>query len=207
MALSTKAQLGEARVAPNRRVFREEILTTATKLFADRGYRATNLGDVAKQLHVTRQALYYHFPSKADILFEIFSQFFDRLNAAIDEAVKGLDEPGQRYRAMLMAHVSVVAEQSMYSTVFVQEHRALPERFEMVIQERRRAYHRRFVRACDEAVKAGYLRSDIDPEIAVSLMFGAANWTYRWFRPGGRLSAGDVAQLADKLLFGGMLAK
>ena len=193
--------------AANRRVFRDEILTAATEVFAARGYRATNLGDVAKRLGVTRQALYYHFPSKDDILFAVFLQFFDALDAAIEDAVAGGEEPVDRLRAMLRAHVKVVAEQSLYSSVFVQEHRTLPEAFEKLVMERRRAYHRRFVSAYEDAARAGHLRSDIDAGIAVSLMFGAANWTYRWFRPGGRLSATDVARVADDLLMNGMLGR
>lgn len=207
MALSTRTRRGDDGVAANRRVYRDEILTAATEVFAARGYRATNLGDVAKRLGVTRQALYYHFASKDDILFAVFLKFFDALDAAIQDAVEDVEEPAERLRAMLRAHVKVVAEQSVYSSVFVQEHRTLPEAFEKLVMERRRAYHLHFVSAYEDAARAGYLRRDIDPGIAVSLMFGAANWTYRWFRPSGKLSAIDVARLADDLLMNGMLER
>jgi AcrR family transcriptional regulator len=206
MALSTRGPGQGESAAANRRLFRSEILAAATEVFAAHGYRATNLGDVAKRLGVTRQALYYHFPSKDDILFGVFLSFFDILDATVEDAVAGIEEPGERFRAMLRAHVKVVAEQPLYSSVFVQEHRALPEAFESLVMERRRAVHRRFVVAYQEAEKVGYLRGGVDPNIAVSLMFGAANWTYRWFRPGRELSAADVAGVADDLLMNGMRA-
>lgn len=207
VAASTRLGREDDGAGANRRVFRDEILAAATELFATRGYRATNLGDVAKRLGVTRQALYYHFSSKAEILLAVHLEFFDLLDAVVEEAMAAVEDPGERLRGMLRSHVRAVAEQPMYSSVFVQEHRTLPREFESVVGTRRRDYHQRFVTAYETAAEAGYVRSDVAPSVAVSLMFGAANWTYRWFRPDGRLSSSDVARIADELLMTGMLAR
>ncbi|HXO53816.1 MAG TPA: TetR/AcrR family transcriptional regulator, partial [Mycobacterium sp.] len=53
---------------------REQILQTAQKLFADKGFRETNLEDVAIQLGFRRQAVYHYFPSKEDILYELIDR-------------------------------------------------------------------------------------------------------------------------------------
>ena len=47
---------------------RERILDAALTLFADRGYDATSMREIAEQLGMTKAALYYHFDSKADIV-------------------------------------------------------------------------------------------------------------------------------------------
>jgi len=47
---------------------RERILDIALRLFADKGYDATSMREIAEHLGITKAALYYHFDSKADIV-------------------------------------------------------------------------------------------------------------------------------------------
>src|SRR5713101_2106756 len=53
---------------------REQILQAARKLFADQGFRETNLNDVATQLGFRRQAVYHYFRSKDEILYELIDR-------------------------------------------------------------------------------------------------------------------------------------
>ena len=46
----------------------ERILDAALALFAEKGYDATSMREIAEQLGITKAALYYHFDSKADIV-------------------------------------------------------------------------------------------------------------------------------------------
>jgi AcrR family transcriptional regulator len=63
---------------------REQILRAAQKLFADKGFRETNLNDVAVQLGFRRQAVYHYFPSKEDILYELIDRAGHRNVGAAD---------------------------------------------------------------------------------------------------------------------------
>jgi AcrR family transcriptional regulator len=47
---------------------KQRILDIARELFALQGYTGTSIADIARELGTTTAALYYHFPSKADIL-------------------------------------------------------------------------------------------------------------------------------------------
>jgi AcrR family transcriptional regulator len=50
---------------------RERILDVALDLFVEQGYERTSLREIAEQMGFTKAALYYHFASKEDILFEL----------------------------------------------------------------------------------------------------------------------------------------
>jgi AcrR family transcriptional regulator len=70
---------------------RAEILAVASELFSEQGYDATSLREIAERLGITKAALYYHFPSKDEILrvllepvVEVISTLVDRLEAAHD---------------------------------------------------------------------------------------------------------------------------
>src|SRR3546814_19117945 len=47
---------------------RSQLLDTAARLFAERGYKAVSMRDIAKLVGVTQATLYYHFRDKADLL-------------------------------------------------------------------------------------------------------------------------------------------
>jgi AcrR family transcriptional regulator len=58
---------------PARSDTRDQILAIARRLFVDQGYAGTSIVDLARELGTTTAALYYHFPSKADILGELLA--------------------------------------------------------------------------------------------------------------------------------------
>src|SRR5690349_14222822 len=58
---------------------RRDILRAATKLFAEQGYRETNLNQIAVELGFRRQAVYHYFPAKDEILYELIAQAGDAM--------------------------------------------------------------------------------------------------------------------------------
>jgi AcrR family transcriptional regulator len=60
---------------------RERILDVARALFAQQGYAGTSIRDIADRLGITKAALYYHFPGKADILLALCEPLLAELDA------------------------------------------------------------------------------------------------------------------------------
>ena len=65
---------------------RQQILDTAQRLFAERGYDATSLQMIADELGLTKAAVYYHFRAKTDILYAAMRPGTDRIEALLDGA-------------------------------------------------------------------------------------------------------------------------
>ena len=53
---------------------KERILEEALRLFAKNGYLGTSMNDIARQLGVTKAALYKHYTSKQEILDSIVNR-------------------------------------------------------------------------------------------------------------------------------------
>jgi TetR/AcrR family acrAB operon transcriptional repressor len=70
---------------------RQSILNTALIEFADKGYSATKLQDIALKAGVTRGAIYWHFENKADLYLKLQDEISGETNAVIQEAI---DEGG-----------------------------------------------------------------------------------------------------------------
>jgi AcrR family transcriptional regulator len=68
---------------------RERILKAAGRLFEERGYYETNIGDIAEEADIGRASMYYHFPDKESIARALFDTFADRIIAAAEGAAAG----------------------------------------------------------------------------------------------------------------------
>jgi AcrR family transcriptional regulator len=171
---------------------RSQLTREAARLFAERGYHGTSIGDLAKALGVQKGSLYAHIESKQDLLYEATREGSQAFHAALDEIPDDL-RVTERIRLALRAHLRVVAEQLDVATVFVREWRYLEgERAAEFLAERRR-YEERFRALFREGRELGALRTDLDDQAAVLLVLSAANWAYTWLPPDA-----DTDDLADR---------
>jgi TetR/AcrR family transcriptional regulator, cholesterol catabolism regulator len=171
---------------------RAELTREAARLFAERGYHGTSIGDLAKAMGVQKGSLYAHIDSKQDLLFEAMRDGANAFHAALDEIPDDL-KVTERIRLALRAHLRVVTEQIDVATVFVREWRYLEgERAQEFLAERRR-YEKRFRVLFREGRELGELRTDLDDQAAVLLVLSAANWAYTWLPRDA-----DTDELADR---------
>src|SRR5438445_13580995 len=70
---------------------RETIARAAHELFAERGYHATTLPDIAEAADVSTRTIFAYFPSKEDILFSDFSVMKEALGQALAGRPEGED--------------------------------------------------------------------------------------------------------------------
>jgi TetR/AcrR family transcriptional regulator, cholesterol catabolism regulator len=171
---------------------RHELTRQAARLFAERGYHGTSMGDIAEALGVQKGSLYSLTGSKQQLLYKTMRQGADAFHAALD-AVPENAPAAERVRAALRGHLRVVAEQIDVATVFTREWRYLEgdQRAEIVAERRR--YEERFRALFREGIEGGELRPDLDSGAAALLVLSAANWAYTWLIPGR-----DTDELADR---------
>ncbi|WP_395152160.1 TetR/AcrR family transcriptional regulator [Ilumatobacter sp.] len=76
---------------------REQIVATARSLFTARGYDGTTVNDIASALGISKAAISYYFPAKADFLTTLLDPLTNELAAVIDEAVEAEWPTGVRH--------------------------------------------------------------------------------------------------------------
>jgi TetR/AcrR family transcriptional regulator, cholesterol catabolism regulator len=173
---------------------RSELTRQAARLFAQKGYHGTSIGDIAEALGVQKGSLYSHISSKEDLLYETLAEGAAAFHASLD-AIPDDAPPVEKIRLALRGHLRVVAEQLDVATVFVQEWRYLEgARHDEFVAERRR-YEERLRELLREGRDLGELRSDLDEGAAALLVLSAANWAYTWLQPGR-----GTDELADRFL-------
>jgi AcrR family transcriptional regulator len=171
---------------------RDELTRTAARLFAERGFHGTSMGDLAEAMGLQKGSLYSLTGSKQELLFETMRTGAAAFHGGLDAVPEDLPA-AERVRLALRSHLHVVAEQLDVATVFTREWRYLEgEQREAILGERRR-YEDRWRALFREGVEAGELRVDLDVGAATLLVLSAANWAYTWLAPGR-----DTDTLADR---------
>jgi TetR/AcrR family transcriptional regulator, cholesterol catabolism regulator len=171
---------------------RRELTREAARLFAQKGYHGTSIGDIAEAMGVQKGSLYAHIASKEDLLYETMREGADAFHAALD-AIPEDTQAVEKIRLALRGHLRVVAEQLDVATVFVQEWRYLEgARRDEIVAERRR-YEQRIRELFREGRELSELRADLDETAAALLLLSAANWAYTWLQPGR-----DTDEIADR---------
>ena len=171
---------------------RSQLTREAARLFAEKGYHGTSIGDLAKSMGVQKGSLYAHISSKQDLLYETMREGADAFHGVLD-AIPDELPPTEKIRLALRGHLRVVAEQLDVATVFVREWRYLEgERRDEILAERRR-YEDRVRGLFREGRELGGLRTDLDDATAALLTLSAANWAYTCLKP-----CRDTDDLADR---------
>jgi AcrR family transcriptional regulator len=180
----------------------ETLLAVAVAVFIERGYEATSMDELAQRAGVTKSALYHHVPGKEELL-----------RLAVDRALDGLfavtREPGAtagpaiaRLEHVVRGSVRVLTDELPFVTLLLRVRGNTD--VERAALERRREFDRvvsDLVRAAEEE---GSVRADVDPSLIGRLLFGTVNSLAEWYRPGGALSADDLADALVATTFDGL---
>lgn len=86
---------------------RQGVLDTARRLFAERGYAATSLQQIADELGVTKANVYYYFRTKDAILLALLDERVADLESVLDEAAQ-IRDPGRRREFVVDGFVNQV---------------------------------------------------------------------------------------------------
>src|ERR671922_2230941 len=147
---------------------RSELTRQAARLFAQKGYHGTSIGDLAEAMGVQKGSLYAHISSKQDLLYETMAEGARAFHAGLD-AIPDDAPATEKVRLALRSHLRVVADQLDVATVFTQEWRYLEgARRGAVVAERRR-YEERIRGYFREGRDLGVFRTDLDDATAALL--------------------------------------
>ncbi|MFJ3802851.1 TetR/AcrR family transcriptional regulator C-terminal domain-containing protein [Streptomyces sp. NPDC090088] len=118
-----------------------------------------------------------------------------------------LDDGGLAPRELLLAimtdPVSLMEIHPGHLRVFFEHFRELPEQVREEIAGKRDRYLRMLVDVLERGVAEGEFRV-ADPGLTALAVLGMCNWTYQWFRPGGKRDAAEVARYFYGTLLGGI---
>jgi AcrR family transcriptional regulator len=102
---------------------RRQLFAVALELFAQRGYRATTMDDIAERAGVTKPLLYQHFSSKRALYLELVDSIAQDLLTAIRRAVMRAEGPRQQVELGFAAYFQlVVSNEAEFRLLYGRDH-------------------------------------------------------------------------------------
>lgn len=166
-----------------------ELLDASAALFAQRGYAATSMRDIALAVKMLPGSVYYHFASKEELLVAVYEAGVGELEAAVRAAVAPADAPWQQLESACRAHLETVLRNSDYAQVLIRVHpEDVPD-----AADRLRALRAGYEDIFRTLVAALPLPAGSDRRALRLMLLGALNWARVWFDPAGRQSPRALA--------------
>lgn len=184
---------------------REQILRRAAEAFAERGVAQTSLEEIAASVGIKREALYYYFKNRIEILLEIIYpkslSLLRGIRLVMDSNANGRD----KLRSAMELHMNAFTPSYIEMSIALREehlHIDNPK-----VRELKRMWDE--YGACWEALirqgqDEGLFRTDLDAKIVTNGILGMVNWVSRWYRAGQETTIEQITDTFCALLTGGL---
>lgn len=183
----------------------ETVLRRAIDLFNRQGYDGTSMGDLARELGLTKSAIYHHVDSKESLLSAALDEALDGLAAAVESATTAEGtSAAARLRTVVRESVGILVAHLPAVTLLLRVHGNSP--VEVAALARRRAIDEQLAALVQDAVDEGTVRADLSPDLVSRLLFGMINSLVEWYRPGGPVDPDVLAETITTLAFKGLVA-
>lgn len=183
---------------------KERILAAAARLFARHGVAGTTVRMIGDEAGMLSGSLYHHFPSKEAMADDLLSTYFDDLFRRYDAVLEASNAPVDRLTGLIRASFRSIADHPEACEIYRNDYKhlsALPG-FEGLVESTRRV-QRTWMVEIDAGVRAGLLRSDLDPILFYRFARDAVWQSARWFRPEGTHTVDEVADTCLLILLQG----
>jgi AcrR family transcriptional regulator len=177
----------------------ETILQAATHLFIERGFDGTSMNEIAEALGVTRTAVYYYYKNKEASLVALTDNITRVAAQLAEEAARHKNLPPlEALRTLVDRHVKLIIDHGAQFRIVERSEERLPPKRRAAATGYRRGVIANFTAVIERGIQAGVFRPT-DAKVAAFAIIGMCNWTAWWFKPDGRSSRDEVAELISDL--------
>ncbi|KWX69254.1 TetR/AcrR family transcriptional regulator [Mycobacterium sp. NAZ190054] len=178
-------------VAPSKAAAR--IVAAAVVLFAEQGYGATSLRDIAASLDLSPGAVYPHYKTKESLLFAISLRGHTQSLRAVTDAIAPFENPVDRLRHAVTAYVAWHARNNALARVVQYELRSLSDEHYREIVKLRRQTTETFREILLAGRESGSFSCQ-DPEATVLAITSVGLDVSRWFPTHAFADPDDLAR-------------
>lgn len=175
------------------------ILAAAMDLFAETGYEAASMRQIAARVGVKPASLYNHYASKEEILWEIVETSMLTLIARQEAMFQQWPEPLGRLTGFVRIQTAYHAEHSLSARIVNSQLSSLTPDHYRIIADLRRDYERRLRQTLEEGHDAGLFAIN-DLRITSYAILEIGMGVALWYRPEGPLDIDEICAIHEALV-------
>jgi AcrR family transcriptional regulator len=185
---------------------REAIMQNALKIFDRRGFANTSLDDIARETGVKREAIYYYFGNRAEILLNIIRPQSEALVASLQAIAASTVSYRDKLYFAIRNHLEHFDRNCLEMTVSLRD--VYLEDAKEVRREMTRIW-RAYETSWTQIIAEGQRRGDIarsgDPKMIAFAILGMCNWLARWYDPKKTVKVDELVDTYFSMIGHGLL--
>jgi AcrR family transcriptional regulator len=185
------------------RNMKNAIKRISINLFYKKGYFATSISNIAREVGIQKSSIYYHYSNKEELLFDIFKTTLVDLYENLEAQIKGVQGAEEKMRAAIQSHVIFHMERQKEVIISDSELRGLTVDNNKNIMKMRDDYERKFQSLIKAGIEKGIF-ADIDFKVASYGIITMCTAVSIWFNQSGRLSKEEVAKIYVDFIIHGL---
>jgi AcrR family transcriptional regulator len=182
---------------------KEKIKKSAVKLFYKKGYFATSMSAIAKATGIQKSSIYHHYPTKEDILLDIFRTTMIDLQDVLSNQLDAAGSTKEKMKAAIYCHIIFHIERQQEAIIADSELRGLTAGNYKKIIQMRDDYEKQIQLVLEEGVAEG-LFTDLDIKVISYAILSMCTGVCTWFKKSGRLAKEEIADIYSALILKGL---
>ena len=160
---------------------RSKILEAATQRFAEHGFEATTVRQIADDVSILSGSLYHHFASKEAMLHDIVHDTVEKMRDNVVRISKAPVDAEHRLTAMILLELGEMTRNQQVHAILSNERKFFrqKEEFAYVVKAKREAYHA-WCATLQDGIDAQLFKSSLDFYLTIStiirMLSAAADW-------------------------------
>ena len=142
---------------------RTEILTQATRLFAEQGYDGTSVQEIADAVGIRKPSLLYHFKSKDELRRQVLAHMLAHWNAVLPGLLLRASTE-ERFDATMEAPTEFFVADPDRARLFLRETLDRPESMQAMLTEFVKPWVDLLGAQLERAKSQGLVQPDVDPQ-------------------------------------------
>ena len=181
----------------------DEVLQSAANIFFAKGFHATSIEDVARDVGMLKGSLYYYIKSKDDLLFQLLLAGIEDSDAYIAQQIDPEGDPVEQLESAIRAQIDYIIRNRVQFGLFLHEFDSLSGKRQHKLIAVMSRYNSRFVDLVRRGQQQGRLMPG-EPWIIVNGLLGMCNWLYRWYDTDEISNPEEVKQIFVRMLLHGI---
>ncbi len=163
---------------------RSEIVARATEIFEAKGVARTTFEDVARELGLTREAIYYYFRNREELLVEVILPQSREMLANLQAILESDRSHKDKLRAAVENQLARYYPSYLDMSVALRESgRVRTSRKLEALRRNWQDYDRAWTELISAGQRDGAFKPDLEPKMAAYGIIGMCNWVTRWYDP------------------------
>jgi TetR/AcrR family transcriptional regulator, cholesterol catabolism regulator len=181
----------------------EEVLKSAANIFFSKGYHATSIEDVARDVGMLKGSLYYYIKSKDDLLFRLLLAGIEDSDAFIAKQIDPKGDPIEQLERAIRAQIDYIIENRVPFGLFLHEFDSLSGKRQHKLISVMARYNARF----EDLIRRGQEQGKVmegEPWLIVNGILGMCNWLYRWYDTDHIADTEELKQVFLRMILNGI---